>query len=213
MGEIGKRNICNGQRPYGAGMKIRHGLPALLVALYLLLGAGFANSQEAQIKRTIEGRYGVKVESVIRTPYSNLYEVVVSGDERSVIYTDEKAGFLFTGQIIDLGEEKVYKLDLRKKTYTVAAFADLRRAMEEGRKKAEEEAKREQPAEAKKDPNATRYDQVSFAEVMAKDLKVMDATAIAFCRDNSIPIVVFDLLKPGNLRSILEGKPVGTLVG
>jgi len=54
---------------------------------------------------------------------------------------------------------------------------------------------------------------VSFAEVMAKDLKVMDATAIAFCRDNTIPIVVFDLLRPGNLRSILEGKPIGTLVG
>ena len=63
-----------------------------------------------------------------------------------------------TGQIIDLGEEKVYELDLRKKTYTVAAFADLRRAMEEGRKKAEEEAKREQPAEAKKDPNAKEYE-------------------------------------------------------
>ena len=68
-------------------------------------------------------------------------------------------------------------------------------------------------ADPKKDPAATRYDQVSFAEVMAKDLKVMDATAIAFCRDNSIPIVVFDLLKPGNLRSILEGKQVGMLVG
>jgi len=68
-------------------------------------------------------------------------------------------------------------------------------------------------ADPKKDPTATRYDQVSFAEVMAKDLKVMDATAIAFCRDNAIPIVVFDLLRPGNLRSILEGKPIGTLVG
>ena len=63
-----------------------------------------------------------------------------------------------TGQIIDLGEEKVYELDLRKKTYTVAAFADLRRAMEEGRKKAEEEAKREQPAEANKDPSAKEYE-------------------------------------------------------
>lgn len=68
-------------------------------------------------------------------------------------------------------------------------------------------------ADPKKDPTATRYDHVSFAEVMAKDLKVMDATAIAFCRDNAIPIVVFDLLRPGNLRSILEGKPIGTLVG
>ncbi len=68
-------------------------------------------------------------------------------------------------------------------------------------------------ADPKQDPTATRYDRVSFAEVMAKDLRVMDATAIAFCRDNAIPIVVFDLLQPGNLRSILEGKPVGTLVG
>jgi len=68
-------------------------------------------------------------------------------------------------------------------------------------------------ADPKKDPTATRFDRISFAEVMAKDLKVMDATAIAFCRDNEIPIVVFDLLKAGNLRSILEGKPIGTLVG
>ncbi len=68
-------------------------------------------------------------------------------------------------------------------------------------------------ADPKKDPNAVRYDHISFAEVMAKDLKVMDSTAIAFCRDNEIPIVVFDLLAPGNLRSILEGKPIGTLVG
>jgi len=68
-------------------------------------------------------------------------------------------------------------------------------------------------ADPKKDPTAVRYDHVSFAEVMAKDLKVMDSTAIAFCRDNEIPIVVFDLLQPGNLRSILEGKPIGTLVG
>ena len=68
-------------------------------------------------------------------------------------------------------------------------------------------------ADPKKDPDAVRYDHLSFAEVMAKDLKVMDSTAIAFCRDNEIPIVVFDLLQPGNLRSILEGKPIGTLVG
>jgi len=67
-------------------------------------------------------------------------------------------------------------------------------------------------ADPKTDPTATRYDEISFAEVMAKDLRVLDATAIAFCRDNKIPIVVFDLLTRGNLRSILEGKQVGTLV-
>ena len=49
--------------------------------------------------------------------------------------------------------------------------------------------------------------------MISKDLKVMDSTAIAFCRDNAIPIVVFDLLTPGNVRSLLEGKRIGTLVG
>jgi uridylate kinase len=59
---------------------------------------------------------------------------------------------------------------------------------------------------------ATKYDEVSYIEVMTKDLKVMDATAIAFCRDNGIPIVVFDMSTPGSLRKILEGHRVGTIV-
>ncbi len=61
-------------------------------------------------------------------------------------------------------------------------------------------------------PTAKKYDEVSYIEVMTKDLKVMDATAIAFCRDNKIPIVVFDLGVPGALQSILRGEPVGTIV-
>ena len=64
----------------------------------------------------------------------------------------------------------------------------------------------------KTDGSATRYDEVSFTEVLNRDLKVMDATAIAFCRDNQIPIVVFDLSVRGNIRSLLEGNRVGTLV-
>ena len=67
-------------------------------------------------------------------------------------------------------------------------------------------------ADPKIDPTARRYDEVSFTEVLNKDLKVMDATAIAFCRDNRIPIVVFDISTRGNVRSLLEGKRVGTLV-
>ena len=67
-------------------------------------------------------------------------------------------------------------------------------------------------ADPKKDPTARRYDEVSFTEVLNKDLKVMDATAIAFCRDNQIPIVVFDISARGNVRSLLEGNRVGTLV-
>ena len=47
---------------------------------------------------------------------------------------------------------------------------------------------------------------------MTKDLRVMDVTAIVFCRENNIPIVVFDMSKPGNLAAILEGERVGTIV-
>ena len=49
-------------------------------------------------------------------------------------------------------------------------------------------------------------------DVMNRDLRVMDATAIAFCRDNKIPIVVFDMSTPGSLRAILEGEKVGTII-
>ena len=61
-------------------------------------------------------------------------------------------------------------------------------------------------------PNATKYDEVSYIEVMTKDLKVMDATAVAFCRDNKIPIVVFDMSAPGALEAIMRGGPVGTII-
>jgi len=64
----------------------------------------------------------------------------------------------------------------------------------------------------RKDSSAVRYDEIGYLEVMTKNLKVMDATAIAFCRDNDIPIVVFDMSIPGSLRSILLGGRVGTIV-
>jgi uridylate kinase len=68
-------------------------------------------------------------------------------------------------------------------------------------------------ADPKLDPTATRYDRISHKDVIEKELRVMDATAIAFCRDNKIPIVVFDVSTPGNIRSVLEGHAIGTLVG
>jgi uridylate kinase len=67
-------------------------------------------------------------------------------------------------------------------------------------------------ADPRIDPAATKYDEVGYMEVMTKDLKVMDSTAIAFCRDNGIPIVVFDMSAEGALRSILTGGRVGTIV-
>jgi len=64
----------------------------------------------------------------------------------------------------------------------------------------------------RKNPNAVKYDQVSFDEVIAKDLRVMDMTAITFCKDNHLPLRVFDLMLPGNLGRALDGHAVGTLV-
>ena len=67
-------------------------------------------------------------------------------------------------------------------------------------------------ADPRLDPTATRYDEVSFMEVVAKDLRVMDLTAITFCMDNGLPIRVFDLMEPGNIHKALSGDPIGTLV-
>ena len=67
-------------------------------------------------------------------------------------------------------------------------------------------------ADPRLDPSATRYDEVSFMDVVSKDLRVMDLTAITFCMDNGLPIRVFDLMEPGNIRKALGGDPIGTLV-
>jgi uridylate kinase len=67
-------------------------------------------------------------------------------------------------------------------------------------------------ADPKVDPSATRYEEISFMEVVAKELRIMDLTAITFCSDNSLPILVFDLMGPGNLRRALSGEQIGTLV-
>ena len=67
-------------------------------------------------------------------------------------------------------------------------------------------------ADPRTDSAAEKYDTVSYLEVMTRDLKVMDSTAIAFCRDNQIPIVVFDMSQEGSLRSIVQGGDEGTLI-
>jgi uridylate kinase len=62
------------------------------------------------------------------------------------------------------------------------------------------------------DPTAERYDEIDFLAVLNQGLKVMDATAISLCMDNGLPIVVFELLREGNIRRVVRGEPVGTLV-
>jgi uridylate kinase len=61
-------------------------------------------------------------------------------------------------------------------------------------------------------PDATKYDRISYLKVLEQGLKVMDATAISLCMDNRLPIVVFNLRQPGNLRRVITGEPVGTTV-
>jgi uridylate kinase len=67
-------------------------------------------------------------------------------------------------------------------------------------------------ADPRLEPDALRYEDITFDEVFAKDLRVMDMTAITFCRDNHIPILVFDLQRPGNIRDALAGERIGTLI-
>ena len=67
-------------------------------------------------------------------------------------------------------------------------------------------------ADPEQDANAVKYDTITFDEVYSKGLKVMDLTAITLCNENKLPIVVFDMNKSGNLKRLISGEDVGTLV-
>jgi uridylate kinase len=67
-------------------------------------------------------------------------------------------------------------------------------------------------ADPRLEPGAVRFDEVTFMDVIAKDLRVMDMTAITFCHDNQLPILVFDLMTSGNVHDALAGKQIGTLI-
>jgi uridylate kinase len=68
-------------------------------------------------------------------------------------------------------------------------------------------------ADPKKDPNAKRFDRLSHMDVLQKDLKIMDASAISVCRENDIPIVVFSIHKPGSFANVIKGEGTCTVVG
>ncbi len=67
-------------------------------------------------------------------------------------------------------------------------------------------------ADPEKDPAAVKYETISFQECITKNLKVMDMTAFTLCMENKLPIIVFDMNKPGNLMQVVEGANVGTMV-
>lgn len=67
-------------------------------------------------------------------------------------------------------------------------------------------------ADPEKDPSATKFEEISFDEVIEKNLNVMDMTAFTLCKENNLPIIVFDMNTEGNLERLLGGEPLGTLV-
>jgi len=67
-------------------------------------------------------------------------------------------------------------------------------------------------ADPEKEPNAKKYNQVSYKEVYEKGLNIMDMTAFTLCQENGLPIIVFDMNKPGNLQKIMQGEEAGTLI-
>ena len=67
-------------------------------------------------------------------------------------------------------------------------------------------------ADPEKDPSATKYEQISFQECLSKNLRVMDMTAFTLCMENKLPIIVFDMNRPDNLKMVVSGEKVGTIV-
>jgi uridylate kinase len=67
-------------------------------------------------------------------------------------------------------------------------------------------------ADPEKDPKATKFDEITFDECYNKNLKVMDLTSFAMCKENGLPVVVFNMDKPGNLKKVILGEKIGTLV-
>jgi uridylate kinase len=67
-------------------------------------------------------------------------------------------------------------------------------------------------ADPEKDPKAVRFDKITFEEVISRRLKVMDSTAFTMCRENNMPVIVFDMNKSGNILKLIDGVKIGTLV-
>ncbi|MCD8292598.1 MAG: UMP kinase [Prevotellaceae bacterium] len=67
-------------------------------------------------------------------------------------------------------------------------------------------------ADPEKDPTAVKFDEITYDEILARGLRVMDLTATCMCKENNLPVVVFNMDKPGNLLKVIQGEPIGTLV-
>lgn len=68
-------------------------------------------------------------------------------------------------------------------------------------------------ADPREDPTATRYDRLTYIDVLSENLRVMDSAAVSLCMDNDLPIIVFDLNRPGNMKRVICGQQIGTWIG
>lgn len=68
-------------------------------------------------------------------------------------------------------------------------------------------------ADPTEDPEARRFDRLTYIDVLSEDLRVMDSAAVSLCMDNDLPIIVFDLNKPGNIKRVVHGREIGTWIG
>ena len=67
-------------------------------------------------------------------------------------------------------------------------------------------------ADPKLDKDAVKYDEISYMEILQQGLKVMDLTAVSLCKDNNVPMVIFNINEPGNIKRVVVGEKVGSLV-
>jgi uridylate kinase len=67
-------------------------------------------------------------------------------------------------------------------------------------------------ADPEKDPSAVKYDEITFGEAISRNLKVMDQTAFSMCQENRLPVIVFNMNRKGNLKAVIMGESIGTLV-
>jgi len=104
-------------------LAVNRSIVALAAMLFMLVGMP-AWGQEDNIKRSVESRFGVKVESVRKAPFLGLYEVVIGGDDKEIAYTDETAGYLFSGNVFDLKNRRNLTQE-RLDRLTAIKFDDL----------------------------------------------------------------------------------------
>ena len=185
---IGGGNICRGVAPGAAGMdRATADYMGMLATVMNALALGDALRQTGVLARVMSA---IDIQQVVE-PYIRPKALQYLEEGKVVIFAAGTGNPFFTTDTAaalrgsEIGAEIVLKATKVDGVYT---------------------------ADPQKDPKAIRYSTISFDEAISKNLQVMDATAFALCRDQSLPIKVFSINKPGCLKRVIEGGDEGTLV-